>query len=353
MTTENTDKPACPICEGTGVVDSVRPACGPPRWLDEPGEPMKPQDPRQWFPMDTAPRDGTVIVLRWGQDGESPGWWLKRKVFANGGRCYSWAFIDGGTDGRPFVNHAVDTEYGPTHWTPYTGPGYTIRSGDMCRHGKWASEPCEQCDGIRVLTTPPAAAPAPAVEREAVACHRVVKPGLPTSLGIGKWCDGDAPADEAANWEAHGYVIERAYKPTPPAEAREPVGDAEWVAAREDLRLYGCAFMRDGKRIDPLEAKWLIPTGIIARINALADTLATDRNWTGSVVDELRALAQPQATTRDAEDADTKRLGWLEAQPDEFANIDRITSVGGKFNRFATLREAIDAAMQSPTGEPA
>lgn len=201
MTTENTDKPACPICEGTGVVDSVRPACGPPRWLDEPGEPMKPQDPRQWFPMDTAPRDGTVIVLRWGQDGESPGWWLKRKVFANGGRCYSWAFIDGGTDGRPFVNHAVDTEYGPTHWTPYTGPGYTIRSGDMCRHGKWASEPCEQCDGIRVLTTPPAATPAPAVER----CETCDK--------IGRfYCF------------THGD--------TPPAEAREPVGDAWWAVGR-------------------------------------------------------------------------------------------------------------------------
>lgn len=107
-----------------------------------------------WQTMDTAPRDGTVVMLRWGQDGEAPGWYLKRKEFANG-RRYAWAFIDGGSNGRPFINHAVDTEYGPTHWAPYTRAGYTIRSGDMCRHGKWASEPCNDCDAVRVLTTPP------------------------------------------------------------------------------------------------------------------------------------------------------------------------------------------------------
>lgn len=71
-----------------------------------------------WQPIESAPRDGTVVLIRWGQDGESPGWWNKRKRFANG-RGYTWAFIDR-QDGRHFVNHAV--EHGPSHWRPYTAP---------------------------------------------------------------------------------------------------------------------------------------------------------------------------------------------------------------------------------------
>jgi hypothetical protein len=42
---------------------------------------------------------------------------------------------------------------------------------------------------------------------------------------------------------------------------------------------------------------------------------------------------------------DTARLNWMEQREDGFANIDRITSEGGRFNRLHTLREAIDAAM--------
>ncbi|MEW2984287.1 hypothetical protein AB1A91_12235, partial [Stenotrophomonas maltophilia] len=32
---------------------------------------------------------------------------------------FPWAFIDF-NNGSAFVNHAVDTEYGPTHWAAYT-----------------------------------------------------------------------------------------------------------------------------------------------------------------------------------------------------------------------------------------
>jgi hypothetical protein len=67
-----------------------------------------------WQPMESAPRDGTVIRLRWGGDGETIGWWMKRKRFDRL-RCYPWAFVDMQT-GRPFVNNAVDGEYGPTQW---------------------------------------------------------------------------------------------------------------------------------------------------------------------------------------------------------------------------------------------
>lgn len=42
---------------------------------------------------------------------------------------------------------------------------------------------------------------------------------------------------------------------------------------------------------------------------------------------------------------DAERLDWLEVFADDFHNIDRITSVDGKFNGFPSLRAAIDAAM--------
>ena len=42
---------------------------------------------------------------------------------------------------------------------------------------------------------------------------------------------------------------------------------------------------------------------------------------------------------------DKERLDWLEKREEGFANIDRITSVNGKFNAKSSLREAIDAAM--------
>lgn len=79
-----------------------------------------------WRSMDTCPRDGTVVRLRWGEDHVSPGWWPAPVSPAQnddgtwpsdtGG--FPWAFIDF-NNGSAFVNHAVDTEYGPTHWAPY------------------------------------------------------------------------------------------------------------------------------------------------------------------------------------------------------------------------------------------
>lgn len=68
-----------------------------------------------WQPIDSAPRDGTVIELRWGQDGQMPGWWLE----AAAEDSYQWAFFDTGCDERTFVNEAVSGEYGPSHWRPY------------------------------------------------------------------------------------------------------------------------------------------------------------------------------------------------------------------------------------------
>lgn len=60
---------------------------------------------------------------------------------------------------------------------------------------------------------------------------------------------------------------------------------------------------------------------------------------------EAEALATLRAEL-DGLRVDAERLDWLESRPDEFANIDRITSVSGKFNGLPSLRAAIDAAHQ-------
>jgi hypothetical protein len=104
-------------------------------------------EPVAWRPMNTAPRDGTVIVLRFGEDGESPGWFdspahpIKNDdgTWPDNPYGHPWAFIDKGSEikhgedvGAWFVNHARDTEYGPTHWRPYTHPQQRNAVEDEC-----------------------------------------------------------------------------------------------------------------------------------------------------------------------------------------------------------------------------
>ncbi len=67
-----------------------------------------------------------------------------------------------------------------------------------------------------------------------------------------------------------------------------------------------------------------------------------------SVTDYDKARASSETNVH----PDTTRLNWLEAKPDRFANIDRITSVNSKFNGYATLREAIDNAAALKANEP-
>ncbi|HIE5512995.1 TPA: hypothetical protein ACXNQL_002235 [Stenotrophomonas maltophilia] len=87
------------------------------------------QEPAGWQTMASCPRDGTAVLLRWGEDHVSPGWWCADATpiqnedgtwsSDNGG--FPWAFFDL-NDGVAFVNHAVDTVHGPTHWAPYVYP---------------------------------------------------------------------------------------------------------------------------------------------------------------------------------------------------------------------------------------
>lgn len=64
-----------------------------------------------WQPMKTAPRVGTNILLRWGSDGVSQGKYIP-------GLPKPWQFIDTNDGITWLINHAVDNEYGPTHWMP-------------------------------------------------------------------------------------------------------------------------------------------------------------------------------------------------------------------------------------------
>lgn len=71
----------------------------------------------KWRPIATAPRDGTVIWLRFGSDGVSPGRFIERTT-------YPWKFVDNNAD-RLFENYSVDGPGGPSHWLSlgnYAGP---------------------------------------------------------------------------------------------------------------------------------------------------------------------------------------------------------------------------------------
>lgn len=65
----------------------------------------------EWQLMATAPRDGTNILIRFGSDGVSQAKYVP-------GVPHPWKFIDSQDGVTWMINHAVDTEYGPTHWMP-------------------------------------------------------------------------------------------------------------------------------------------------------------------------------------------------------------------------------------------
>ncbi|HUB92154.1 MAG TPA: hypothetical protein VMA74_20690 [Dyella sp.] len=76
-----------------------------------------------WKPMESAPRDGRVILLRWGNDAITPGFWVGEfgdKPESCG--AFPWAFIDAdSTEQNAYIlNQAADNEYGPTQWAPYS-----------------------------------------------------------------------------------------------------------------------------------------------------------------------------------------------------------------------------------------
>lgn len=76
-----------------------------------------------WRPIDkSTPRDGTHILLSFGQDLVAEGWWEDDDSDA-----YPWKFLDTGCAGSDFkagelINGNRDEKYGPSHWQPMPEP---------------------------------------------------------------------------------------------------------------------------------------------------------------------------------------------------------------------------------------
>lgn len=67
----------------------------------------------EWQPISTAPRDGTHILIAFGQDGVSSAMYTR-----NLDDAHPWKFMDRQQDGVPIFNGARDDQYGPSHWMP-------------------------------------------------------------------------------------------------------------------------------------------------------------------------------------------------------------------------------------------
>lgn len=83
---------------------------------------MKSDEPSRWRPIETAPRDGTHVILAFGQDGVMEGWWEDGDPGP-----YPWKFVDRGVSGSPFaggeaLNGAREVRGGPSHWQPLPKP---------------------------------------------------------------------------------------------------------------------------------------------------------------------------------------------------------------------------------------
>jgi hypothetical protein len=70
-----------------------------------------PEPAYSWLPIESAPRDGSNILIRFGRDGVS-----QAKYVA--GTPFPWKFIDTHDGITWMINTARDGEYGPSHWMP-------------------------------------------------------------------------------------------------------------------------------------------------------------------------------------------------------------------------------------------
>jgi hypothetical protein len=89
----------------------------------------------EWRTIESAPRNGTHVILAFGSDGVMEGWWEDADPGA-----YPWKFVDRGcftkspfTAGE-YLNGAREVRGGPTHWQPLPAPP-TLISQQEAEHG--------------------------------------------------------------------------------------------------------------------------------------------------------------------------------------------------------------------------
>ena len=64
-----------------------------------------------WRPIETAPKDGTILLLTDGRD-------VVAGLWDAADPKYRWCFLDS----PPALNGMPDNRHGPTHWTPLPDP---------------------------------------------------------------------------------------------------------------------------------------------------------------------------------------------------------------------------------------
>lgn len=67
----------------------------------------------KWQPIESAPRDGTHILIAFGSD------WVSSAIYcSNDDDAHPWKFLDQQGQSIPILNGARDDKYGPTRWLP-------------------------------------------------------------------------------------------------------------------------------------------------------------------------------------------------------------------------------------------
>ena len=70
----------------------------------------------EWQPIETAPKDGTEILLTDGAFTHCGRWYDKNNP------KYPWKFLDFTYRWKDELNGWQDNKYGPTHWMPLPEP---------------------------------------------------------------------------------------------------------------------------------------------------------------------------------------------------------------------------------------
>lgn len=84
-----------------------------------------------WRHMDSAPRDGRLILLAFGSDHTSTGAYHR-----NEDDPYPWKFIDTQGEGLPIFNGARDDKYGPTGWMEHPKWGAALTQPPAMENGE-------------------------------------------------------------------------------------------------------------------------------------------------------------------------------------------------------------------------